>query len=173
MVKQVVIVVALLVFTIAVVAYVAAEYNKQPLTTLTTSASTVAETSGGNGKAFKAVMYATRTCGCCHKYVEYLEKNGVEVEVVHVSEAQLYNEKLSVAPQELYSCHIMEVEGYYVIGHVPIEAIVKLLAEKPSIRGISLPGMPGEAPGMGNGHGKFTIYYFDKDSYGVYTVIET
>lgn len=95
----------------------------------------MAKAGGGNGEAFKAVMRATRS-GCCYKYVGYLDKNGVRV--VYVSKAQLYSGRLSVAPQELHGRCIMEVEGYYVIGHVPVEAVVKLLAERPSVRGISL-----------------------------------
>ncbi len=173
MVKHIATVLVLLaIFTIAVAAYMVAEYDSQLSTEFATPSSTTTRISGSIGKALKAIMYATRTCGCCHKYAEYLEENNVEVEVVYVSEAQLY-EKLRVAPQKLYSCHIMEVEGYYVIGHVPVEAIVKLVAERPDVKGISLPGMPSEAPGMGSGRGKFTIYYFDKNSYGVYMVVET
>ena len=33
-------------------------------------------------------------------------------------------------------------------GHVPVSAIRKLLAERPKIKGISLPGMPDGSPGM-------------------------
>ena len=32
---------------------------------------------------------------------------------------------------------------------MPVEAINKLLAERPRIKGISLPGMPEGSPGMG------------------------
>ncbi len=37
---------------------------------------------------------------------------------------------------------------YFIEGHVPIEAIEKLLTEKPEIDGIALPGMPSGSPGM-------------------------
>lgn len=41
------------------------------------------------------------------------------------------------------------VAGYFVEGHVPVEAIDRLLAERPAIDGIALPGMPAGSPGMG------------------------
>ncbi len=113
-------------------------------------------------------LYATPDCGCCHRYVSYLEDQGVEVSLVYVSAEELA-EKMSVAPSEMYSCHIMEVEGYHVIGHVPLEAIEKLVAERPDVDGIALPGMPPGSPGMGGAkRGVFTIYYFDDGETGVY-----
>ena len=41
------------------------------------------------------------------------------------------------------------IDGYVVEGHVPIEALDRLLADRPNIVGLALPGMPGDAPGMG------------------------
>ena len=40
--------------------------------------------------------------------------------------------------------------GYFIEGHVPHDAITKLLAEKPDIKGITVPGMPAgiNVPGM-------------------------
>jgi hypothetical protein len=37
---------------------------------------------------------------------------------------------------------------YFIEGHIPIEAINKLLTEKPEINGIALPQMPSGSPGM-------------------------
>ena len=45
--------------------------------------------------------------------------------------------------------HTVKVGNYVVEGHVPIAAIRKMLAEKPNIKGIALPGMPYNSPGMG------------------------
>lgn len=47
------------------------------------------------------------------------------------------------------SCHTAEVDGYLVEGHVPVQAIQRLLAERPDAVGIALPGMPADSPGMG------------------------
>jgi hypothetical protein len=40
------------------------------------------------------------------------------------------------------------VDGYVVEGHTPAAAIDKLLAERPAIRGLAVPGMPAGSPGM-------------------------
>jgi hypothetical protein len=51
-----------------------------------------------------------------------------------------------------------------VDGHVPVEAINKLLAERPPIKGIALPGMPAGSPGMsGEKVAPFTIYAIGQD----------
>ena len=43
----------------------------------------------------------------------------------------------------------MIVEGYVIEGHVPAEAIRKLLREKPdNVIGLAVPGMPVGSPGM-------------------------
>ena len=47
-----------------------------------------------------------------------------------------------------------EGDGYAVEGHVPVEAIDKLLAERPAVDGIGIPGMPTNAPGMGEPDGR-------------------
>lgn len=51
-------------------------------------------------------------------------------------------------PKDMGSCHTTVIEDYFVEGHVPIEAIKKLLKEKPDIDGIALPEMPAGSPGM-------------------------
>jgi hypothetical protein len=40
------------------------------------------------------------------------------------------------------------VEGYFVEGHVPAEDVERLLAERPRIAGLAVPGMPIGSPGM-------------------------
>jgi hypothetical protein len=52
-------------------------------------------------------------------------------------------------PVDMRSCHTSDIAGYFVEGHVPMAAIDQLLAERPEIDGIALPGMPSGAPGMG------------------------
>ena len=66
-------------------------------------------------------------------------------------------------PSELESCHTTEVAGYFVEGHVPVEAIDKLLEEKPDIDGIALPGMPAGSPGMGGLKTEDFVIYALKD----------
>lgn len=51
-------------------------------------------------------------------------------------------------PQELGSCHTAIVDGYVIEGHVPAAEIKRLLAERPAVRGLAVPGMPVGSPGM-------------------------
>ena len=47
-------------------------------------------------------------------------------------------------------------------GHVPIEAVEKLLEEQPDIKGIAVPGMPSGSLGMGyDPNARYTVYSFD------------
>lgn len=52
-------------------------------------------------------------------------------------------------PDAVASCHTAEVEGYLIEGHVPAQAIQRLLADRPDAVGLALPGMPADSPGMG------------------------
>ncbi len=52
-------------------------------------------------------------------------------------------------PDAAASCHTALVAGYAVEGHVPIQAIERLLADRPDVVGLTVPGMPGDSPGMG------------------------
>ena len=67
-------------------------------------------------------------------------------------------------PEKFQGCHTMFVDDYVIDGHVPVNAIRKLLSERPAIAGITLPGMPLGSPGMtGVKRGPFTIYAVTKD----------
>ncbi len=51
-------------------------------------------------------------------------------------------------PPQLRQCHIALVEGYVIEGHVPVDAIARLLKEKPPVVGLVVEGMPTGSPGM-------------------------
>lgn len=51
-------------------------------------------------------------------------------------------------PARLQACHTAVVEGYVVEGHVPADVLRRFLEEKPDVKGIAVPGMPGGSPGM-------------------------
>ncbi len=62
-------------------------------------------------------------------------------------------------PEALESCHTVVAGPYFVEGHVPAAAVARLLAERPRILGIALPGMPSGSPGMdGPRHGPLVVY---------------
>lgn len=93
------------------------------------------------------LVHKNPSCGCCELWVEHLRKAGYQVEVRDEEDLNAVKERLGV-PYGKGSCHTAEVGGYIVEGHVPVEDIQRLLAEKPDARGLVLPGMPLGSPGM-------------------------
>ena len=89
-------------------------------------------------------------CGCCTHWVEYLRRAGFEVRVVEAEDVTPTARRLGV-PDALRSCHTASIEGYAIEGHVPVEDIRRLLAERPAAAGIAVPGMPIGSPGMEQG----------------------
>ena len=111
----------------------------------------------------KIIVFKSESCGCCDLYVNYLEKQGFNVEVQDMLDLTGIKKEFKV-PQEVRSCHVSKVGDYFVEGHVPVEAITKLLKEKPQIAGIALPGMPSGSPGMpGAKDGPFVVLAVGKD----------
>lgn len=51
-------------------------------------------------------------------------------------------------PSALQSCHTAIVDGYVIEGHVPPADVDRLLAERPDVIGLAVPGMPIGSPGM-------------------------
>jgi len=124
-----------------------------------------------NTAANKVTVFKSPACGCCENYATYLERQGFTVEMVETEDMNRIKEKYHVPPR-LGSCHTSLVGNYIVEGHVPVEAINKLLAEKPAIAGIAMPGMPSGSPGMPGGKEEpFVIYSFDETgkTLGVFT----
>ena len=92
-------------------------------------------------------VYKNAQCGCCRKWVDHLRNEGFEVTAKDVDDLAAIKRKLGVPPS-LNSCHTAIVGPYVVEGHVPAADIRKLLAEKPKVAGIGVPGMPVGSPGM-------------------------
>ena len=106
-------------------------------------------------------LYKSPECGCCEKYVEYLEQNGFTVKAINQDDMNAIKKRYGMA--KAASCHTALIDGYVVEGHVPVHAIRKMLSEKPAIVGISAPGMPQHSPGMGEEQpGTLTIYAIPK-----------
>ena len=113
-------------------------------------------------------LYKSEFCNCCENYIEYLENNGYKVEVIDIDDLKAEYERFGV-PERMYSCHIAETDNYFLIGHIPVEAINKLLKEKPQIDGIALPGMPSGSPGMGGERSTpLVIYYLSGEDSDIY-----
>lgn len=106
-------------------------------------------------------VYKSPTCDCCEEWVTYLRKNDFAVKTVNESDMDAVKKHYGMS--NVASCHTALIDGYVIEGHVPVGAIRKLLKEKPAIIGISAPGMPQNAPGMGEMiKGTLTIYAVPK-----------
>jgi len=95
----------------------------------------------------KVTVTKDPSCGCCAGWIDHLRASGFTAEVVETVEINRVKVRLGV-PRELASCHTAEIGGYVLEGHVPADAIKRLLAEKPSAKGLAVPGMPVGSPGM-------------------------
>jgi hypothetical protein len=110
-----------------------------------------------------ATIYKSPSCGCCGQYAAYLEEKGYGIDIEGVADMQVIKEQFDV-PYELESCHTMEIDGYVVEGHIPEEAVLRLLTERPDIKGIGMAGMPSGSPGMpGPKTSDFVIYEITRD----------
>lgn len=97
--------------------------------------------------AQQMTVYHDPQCGCCGKWVEHMQANGFDVEEVPTTDMGRVKREHGV-PRELPSCHTAVVGDYIIEGHVPAEDVLRLLAEQPDARGLSVPGMPMGSPGM-------------------------
>jgi len=96
-------------------------------------------------------------------WVAHLEANGLTVKTTDVPDIAAVKAKAGVPPV-LSSCHTAFVDGYVVEGHVPADDLKRLLAERPEIVGISVPGMPVGSPGMeGPNPQPFDVVAFDEE----------
>jgi hypothetical protein len=109
-------------------------------------------------------VYKSPTCGCCTGWIDYLRDNGFQVETHDTDALNDIKQQYGLTDQRLMSCHTAVIDGYVVEGHVPVDDIRRLLDEKPDILGITAPGMPPLAPGMGSLEPKdYNVLIFDKE----------
>ena len=78
------------------------------------------------------------SCECCRQWEQHLAAAGFRI-----------NDQISdsLDPTQAF-CHTASVAGYRIDGHVPAAAVQRLLAERPDIQGVAVPGMPIGSPGM-------------------------
>jgi len=118
-------------------------------------------------------VYKTPTCGCCAKWVDHMRANGFDANVQDLPDLSAVKAKLGV-PAELGSCHTAQVGRYVIEGHIPADAVHRLLKERPTtVSGLAVPGMPMGSPGMevpGGSVQPYLILTFDRQ--GQTTVYE-
>ena len=119
---------------------------------------------GNTAQAAAMTVYRDPSCGCCETWAEIAKKAGYEVRLIDDPNMPAVKQKHGV-PEGLSSCHTALVGGYAIEGHVPLEDVKRLLAERPAgIRGIAVPGMPRGSPGMEMPDGskdRFQVIAFD------------
>ena len=98
-------------------------------------------------------------------WVSHLEANGftVETELIGGDVINAKRMRNNIGPN-LAGCHLADIDGYLVEGHVPAADIARMVNDKADFAGLAVPGMPLGSPGM-NGSGPFRVLAFDKEGH--------
>ena len=124
-----------------------------------------------NNKKLSVEVFKTPSCGCCYGYVLFLEKEQFNVKETDMRSLHSIKQKYNI-PLEMQSCHTTIIGKYFIEGHVPLEAVNKLLKEQPNIDGIALPGMPIGTPGMpGKKEEPFVVYQLIDGKFSIFMTI--
>ncbi|HET6837306.1 MAG TPA: DUF411 domain-containing protein [Gemmatimonadales bacterium] len=109
-------------------------------------------------------IYKSKTCGCCSKWVDHVKAAGFDTKVHDEEEMDQLKDELGV-PGPVRSCHTALVGAYLIEGHVPASDIRRLLAERPKVVGLAVPGMPAGSPGMAapGKEGDYKVVAFQSD----------
>ena len=102
--------------------------------------------------------YRNPGCPCCEQWKLLMEAAGFKI-TMHDDENLAGRATSLGVPEKFHGCHTGTVGDYVISGHIPPEDIIRLLREKPIVKGLSVPGMPVGSPGMEVGD--------QKDSYEV------
>ncbi|MHC9084437.1 DUF411 domain-containing protein [Luteimonas sp. RIT-PG2_3] len=105
------------------------------------------------------------SCGCCGVWIEHMQAAGFKVAVNDVEDLGPIKQAAGV-PYAMGSCHTAQVDGYFIEGHVPASDVLRLLAERPDAKGLTVPGMPMGSPGMEHPDGivqPYTVTLVRKD----------
>lgn len=119
------------------------------------AASTLAHAAGES-----ITVYKDANCGCCDGWVAHLREAGYQVKAINSDDMSAVKKKFAV-PQKMESCHtgIVDASGQVIEGHVPATAVQKLIAQ-PRVKGVAVPGMPINSPGMGKMDGTLVTVDF-------------
>lgn len=100
-----------------------------------------------SGVAPRVVVYKSPSCGCCGSWTAVMQRAGFKVEVHDTDNLEPIWRRAGLSPGQT-SCHTAFVAGYVIEGHVSPADVRRLMAERPVAIGLTVPGMPGGAPGM-------------------------
>ena len=86
----------------------------------------------------RVTVWRDPSCGCCAGWVAHLRAEGFAVDDKVVRSLDAVRLALGT-PDDLLSCHAGAVDGLALEGHVPADAIRRLLAERPvGVRGLAV-----------------------------------
>ncbi|MCS3743907.1 MULTISPECIES: DUF411 domain-containing protein [unclassified Rhizobium] len=106
-------------------------------------------------------IYKDPSCGCCGAWALAMVNADFNV-VVREDDFMSIKGRLGI-PEDMQGCHTAVVGDYFFEGHVPLEAVEKVLNEKPPIAGLAVPGMPVGSLGMGDDHqASYEVYSLTK-----------
>ena len=108
------------------------------------------------------VIYRNPGCGCCHEWTEIMKKAGFSLTLEDTDDLAGKLGAMGI-PADVQGCHGGMFDDYAISGHVPLEDVKRLLAEKPDAIGITIPGMPAGAPGMGGSGDSFVTLLVKRD----------
>ncbi len=117
------------------------------------------------------VVHKDPYCGCCEAWASAFSDAGFAVDLRDEDDMDAVKSKLKV-PASIRGCHTATVDGYFLEGHVPLEAAQRLLAEKPSLAGLAVAGMPRGSLGMGTDPGvSYDVMAVPKDAGAPYVYL--
>jgi hypothetical protein len=119
----------------------------------------------GPGPATAITVYKSASCGCCAKWVDHLRESGFAPTVHDEENMDAVKDEMGV-PKDVRSCHTALLDRYLVEGHVPAGDLRRLLAERPAVAGLAVPGMPSSTPGMAvpsQPHEPYEVVSFARD----------
>jgi hypothetical protein len=119
----------------------------------------------GRDSGTAITVYKSPTCGCCTKWVDHLRANGFAPNVHDTDDMDAMKDDMGV-PKGLRSCHTALLGPYLIEGHVPADDLHRLLAERPKVAGLAVPGMPHSTPGMavpGEAREPYEVVSFTRD----------
>lgn len=105
-------------------------------------------------------VYKDPDCGCCTAWADYMSQAGYKLKVIDRQDMLEIKQKMKV-PNSLQSCHtgVVDATGQVIEGHVPVLTVSKLIASRLT-KGVAVPGMHANSPGMGKMDGKLVTVDF-------------
>ncbi|WP_080578376.1 DUF411 domain-containing protein [Sinorhizobium fredii] len=120
--------------------------------------------------AGRMVIYKDPLCGCCESWAAAMKAAGFAVEIHNETDMTAVKRRFAV-PADMEACHTAMLDGYLIEGHVPLEAIRQLMAGRPDIAGLAVPGMPAGSLGMGDDpQAAYDVYALSKTAGAMPTV---